>query len=154
VISLLDAHITEAFGADKHEHLSGCHFCTVQQHGSTPCPPAPCLLRTTETNYIPGIPASPQSGSPSLAPFFSLPPDSPGLWLRSRAEEGGERQEGSGGQWLPPALISTSQLLPSSATGRQIPEVGGSVAGRERMKAAKSCIYEAVFLSVKRSIYQ
>lgn len=38
-------------------------------------------------------------------------------------------------------LISTSQMLLSSATERQIPEGEGSVVGREEMKAEKSCIY-------------
>nr|XP_038033666.1 uncharacterized protein LOC113843128 isoform X2 [Anas platyrhynchos] len=108
----------------------GAIFALRSQRGSTPCPPAPCLLKTTETNYIPGIPAAPQSLCRTAAlplSLFSLPPDSPRLWPRSSFWEGGERQGGGlGGQRLfeltdslpslrSCALISTSQMLLSSA---------------------------------------
>lgn len=89
----------------------------------------------------------------SLSPFFfSFPPSLASSLAEPQDLEGGSRG-GLGRAATSQAypwphfdlqyclLISTSQMLLSSATKRQIPEGEGSVVGREEMKAEKSCIY-------------
>ena len=83
----------------------------------------------------------------------SLPPCSPRTLAEPQDFGRGVAEGGSGGQRLPQRtqgphsdprsclLISTSQMLLGSATGRQIPEGEGSMLGREEMKAEKGRIY-------------
>lgn len=88
----------------------------------------------------------------SLSPFFSFPPSLASSLAEPQDLEGGSRgglgRAATSRAYPRPhfdlqycLLISTSQMLLSSATERQIPEGEGSVVGREEMKAEKSRIY-------------
>lgn len=157
-ILLVDPCTKDVFKAENCWHWSLCHFCTKQYMWDPSLSPAPCLLKPnwnslhTRNTSIPTKPVlGGGGGSPSL-PFFSFPPSLASSLAEPQDLEGGSRG-GLGRAATSQAypwphfdlqyclLISTSQMLLSSATKRQIPEGEGSVVGREEMKAEKSCIY-------------
>lgn len=125
--------------------------------GTPAYPLFPACCNPTETHYIPGIPAFPQSlcwVEEEALPLslFSFPPSLASSLAEPQDLEGGSRgglgRAATSRAYPRPhfdlqycLLISTSQMLLSSATERQIPEGEGSVVGREEMKAEKSRIY-------------
>lgn len=125
--------------------------------GTPAYPLFPACCNPTETHYIPGIPAFPQSlcwVEEEALPLsiFSFPPSLASSLAEPQDLEGGSRgglgRAATSRAYPRPhfdlqycLLISTSQMLLSSATERQIPEGEGSMVGREEMKAEKSRIY-------------
>lgn len=157
-ILLLDPCTKDLFKAESCWHWSRCHFCTEQYMQDPGLSPAPCLLKPnwnsshTRNTSIPTKPVLGWKRRLSLSLFFSFLPSLASSLAEPQDLEGGSRG-GLGRAATSQAypwphfdlqyclLISTSQMLLSSATKRQIPEGEGSVVGREEMKAEKSCIY-------------